>query len=197
VLSTAAADFFVLTPRFTFYVADPKEVADLLVFGPLAFCLVIVITQIRSAIERERAEADRDHLQLALDAAQLGWWQYDAFHRDFSWDERFKQILDVPANGAAVEEFMGWVHPEDEGRVWARLIAALNPTRPRSPGIEFRITRQGDGEVRWVETLSLPYFEGETADQRAVKVLSRQVDWTQLRQGDACKRGRARCLLGH
>ena len=38
VLSTAAADFFVLEPRwsFSFTVEDPANVADLLLFGPLA-----------------------------------------------------------------------------------------------------------------------------------------------------------------
>ena len=43
VLSTAAADFFVLAPRwsFSFSVEDPANVADLLLFGPLAAYLVI------------------------------------------------------------------------------------------------------------------------------------------------------------
>jgi hypothetical protein len=36
VLSTAVADFFVLSPRWSFSVEDPANVADLLLFGPLA-----------------------------------------------------------------------------------------------------------------------------------------------------------------
>jgi K+-sensing histidine kinase KdpD len=99
VLSTAAADFFVLSPRFSFYVDDPAEVADLLLFGPLAAYLVIVIARMRMAIEREQAEralrASKDRLQLCLDAAVLGWWQYEPRHRLVSGDGRFKEIFAV------------------------------------------------------------------------------------------------------
>jgi Domain of unknown function (DUF4118) len=51
VLSTAAADFFVLEPRwaFSFSVEDPANVADLLLFGPLASYCVIIIARMRVA----------------------------------------------------------------------------------------------------------------------------------------------------
>src|SRR3974390_3139888 len=92
-LSTAAAAFFVLSPRFSFYIDDPAAVADLLVFGPLASYSVLLIARARLAIEREQAEralrASRDRLQFALDAAQLGCWQYDPRRRVASGDARF------------------------------------------------------------------------------------------------------------
>jgi two-component sensor histidine kinase len=56
VLSTAAADFFVLEPRWSFYLDDPAAVADLLLFGPLAFFCVFLIGRMRLAIEHEQAE---------------------------------------------------------------------------------------------------------------------------------------------
>jgi PAS domain S-box-containing protein len=182
VLSTASADFFVLSPRYSFFPESSADLLDLLVFGPLASYLVIFIGQMRTAIEREQVEASRDRLQLAFDAAQLGWWQYDALRRDFLWNGRFKKILDVPADGAPVQEFMNWVHPEDAGRVSARIDAVLDPTKPRTRGIEFRIIRQGDGEVRWVETLGLPYFRGEAPDRRAISVLGTIADITERKE---------------
>jgi hypothetical protein len=55
VLSTAAVDFFVLEPRWSFTVSveDAANVADLLLFGPLAAYCVILISRMRIAIERE------------------------------------------------------------------------------------------------------------------------------------------------
>lgn len=180
VLSTAAADFFVLSPRWVFSVVeDPANVADLLVFGPLASYLVIIIARMRLAIEREQTEVGKDRLQLALDAAQLGWWQYDPLRRNLSWDGRFKKIFDVHANGATVQEFMSWVHPEDARRVWARLETGLDPAQPRRYGIKFRIVRRGDGEVRWVETLGLPYFERDGLDRRAISAAGTIQDVTE------------------
>jgi two-component sensor histidine kinase len=58
VLSTAAADFFLLEPRWSFYLDDPAAVADLLLFGPLAFSCVFLIGRMRLAIEHEQAERD-------------------------------------------------------------------------------------------------------------------------------------------
>src|SRR6516225_7058114 len=71
VLSTAAADFFVLYPRWSFNVEDPANVADLLLFGPLASYCVMLIGRMRMVIEQHALRASKDRLQAALDAAQL------------------------------------------------------------------------------------------------------------------------------
>src|SRR5262249_49470577 len=109
VLSTAAADFFVLSPRWSFNsfnVADPGSVGDLLLFGPLAAYCVIVIAWMRFAIEHDQAEAHKDRLQLALDAAQLGWWQYDPANRvALWWDRRVTEMFDVAQDKTDIEEF--------------------------------------------------------------------------------------------
>jgi hypothetical protein len=72
------------------------------VFGPLASYVVILLGQMRFAIEREQAEANKDRLQSALDAARLGSWQYELLHRVFSLDERGKEIFAVAENTATV-----------------------------------------------------------------------------------------------
>jgi K+-sensing histidine kinase KdpD len=121
VLSTASVDFFVLLPRFSFFPETSADLADLLVFGPLASYLVIVITQMRFAIERQQAQASKGRLQLALGAAQLGWWQYDALRRVVSGDTRFKEIFDVASDEVPLDEIMKRVHPDDAERGWPDL----------------------------------------------------------------------------
>jgi PAS domain S-box-containing protein len=176
VLSTGAADFFVLAPRlsFSFYVDDPAALADLLLFGPLAFCCVILIGRMRMAIEREQAEralrASKDRLQSALDAAKLGSWQYDPLHRVFSWDARSKEIFGVPEDGATVEEFMNWVHPDDVERVRVAYHRALDPAQPERSPTQFRLWR-GDGKVRWVETQGLAHLEGAGRERQVVSFI--------------------------
>ena len=158
VLSTAAADFFVLEPRWSFNVEDPANVADLLLFGPLAAYCAILIGRMRLAIERERAEAalrvGKDRLQSALDAAKLGSWQYDPLQRVFSWDARSKEIFAAAENAATIEEFMNWVHPGDGERVWAAFRAALDPAQPERSPTQFRL-RRGDRKFRWMEPKGL------------------------------------------
>jgi PAS domain S-box-containing protein len=177
VLSTGAADFFVLEPRYSFYVDDPADVADLLLFGPLAAYLVIVIARMRFAIEYEQAEANKDRLQSVLDAAKLGSWQYDHHHRAFSWDARSKEILGVPEDGAIVEEFMSWVHPDDVEKVWAAYHTALDPAQPERSPTQFRL-RRGNGKVCWVETQGLAHLEGTGRDRQVVSFIGTVQDIT-------------------
>jgi PAS domain S-box-containing protein len=187
VLSTAAADFFVLAPRFSFsfYVDDPAALADLLLFGPLASYCVILIGRMRVTIEREQAEralrANKDRLQSALDAAKLGSWQYDPLHRVFSWDARGKEIFAVAENGATVEEFMNWVHPDDAERVWAAYHAALDPAQPERSPTQFRLRRR-DGKVCWVETQGLAHLGGAGRERHVVSFIGTVQDITERKE---------------
>jgi two-component sensor histidine kinase len=59
VLSIAAATFFVLPPRLSFYVDHPGEVVALLLFILISFMDVILITGLRLAVERYRELSQR------------------------------------------------------------------------------------------------------------------------------------------
>jgi PAS domain S-box-containing protein len=181
VLSTAAVDFFVLSPRFSFFPETSADLADLLLFGPLASYLVIIIARMRFAIEREQTEANKDRLQSALDAAQLGSWQYDPLHRVFSWDARGKEIFAVAENGATVDKFMNWVHPDDAERVWTAFRTALDPVQPKRSPTQFRFQR-GDGEVRWVETQGLTHLEGAGPKRRVLSFIGTVQDITERKE---------------
>jgi PAS domain S-box-containing protein len=185
VLSTAAADFFVLSPRFSFYVDDPAAVMDLLLFGPLASYCAFLVGRMRSEIEHGQAEqilrASKDRLQLALNAAQLGWWHYDPFNDVILVDARLKQIFDFTADETPVDEFMKRVHPGDAARVWTDREAALDPADPKPYAHEYRIQRR-DGEVRWVEAHGRAYFDGSGQERRLVSFVGTAQDITERKE---------------
>jgi PAS domain S-box-containing protein len=142
----------------------------------------MVISWMRFAIESEQVGASKDRLQLALDAAQLGWWQYDPLNRVVLWsDRRSKELYDVAEDKTDIEEFTKRVHPEDVGRVWAAMEAALDPTDPKSYAIEYRVQR-GDGEVRFLEAHGLTYFEGDSHERRAVSMVGTAQDLTKRKE---------------
>jgi CHASE3 domain sensor protein len=98
--------------------------------------------------ERERSKA---RLQLALDAARLGWWRYDPLYHVFSWDIRSKEILAIAENRAATEEeIMRLVHADDAEKVRMAFQMGCSTTDPKQNAIEARV-RRGDSEVRWVK----------------------------------------------
>ncbi len=135
-------------------------------FGrPLRHMAVIQDLNARKRAE-EDLKASKDRLQLALNAAQLGSWQYDPRHRVFSGDARAQEIFDFAENEAPIEEVMKRVHPDDLEKVLAAIEASLDPVDPKRSATEFRL-RRADGEIRWVETLGLAYFEGAGPERRA------------------------------
>jgi PAS domain S-box-containing protein len=132
-------------------------------------------------IREQVLQASKDRLQLCLKAAQLGSWEYDPFRRVFSWDTRSKEIFGVTENGATVEEFMSWVHPDDAERVWAAFYAALDPSEPKHSTTEFRL-RLRDGGFRWVETLGRAHFEGAGRRRTAVSAVGTAADITERKE---------------
>jgi PAS domain S-box-containing protein len=90
--------------------------------------------------------------------------RYDPSHRVVSGDARCQEIFDIAKTEAPIEEVLKPVHPDDAERLWAAIEASLDPVDPMRSTTEFRLRRR-NGEVRWVETLGLAYFEG--AGERA------------------------------
>jgi PAS domain S-box-containing protein len=167
VLSVVAAAFFVLPPRLSFYVEKPGDVLALLLYAVVMVFNVTLITGTRFAVQALRASKDR--LQSALDAGKLGSWRYDHHHRVFSWDGRSKEIFGVPEDGAAVEEFMNWVHPDDVEKVWAAYHRALDPAQPQRFPTQFRL-RRGNSKG-WVETQGLAHVEGAGRERQVVSFI--------------------------
>jgi PAS domain S-box-containing protein len=166
-----------------------ERVGTLLQVGaPIPFvliCAIGVLTRLymrRSLSEltvalRQRAQ-NQLRLQLAMDAAHLGSWQYDPRHGVISGDMRFKEIVDVAENEMPIEGIIERVNPDDAERVRAALQPALDPAEPPRSTTEFRLQR-GDGEVRWVEALGLTQFESVGRAQGATGVVGTVSDITE------------------
>jgi PAS domain S-box-containing protein len=134
---------------------------------------------------RKQAEQDlqasKDRMQFALNAALLGWWQYDPIRRVVSGDSRFQEIFDLTADEIPIDHVLKRVHPDDADRVKANLDAALDPIDPRRSANEFRL-RRGSGELCWVEVHGLAYFEGAGRERRAVSMVGTIADITKRKQ---------------
>jgi PAS domain S-box-containing protein len=149
---------------------------------------IVVIQDINAQKQAEQdLQANRDRLQLALDAAQLGWWQYDPLHRVCSWDARSQKALGIARNEATLEEIIKLVHPDDVERLLTALEAKLDPANANRSPTEWRL-RLGHGEVRWVETLALAHFEGDGRERRAVSVVGTFADITERKEREEKER---------
>jgi PAS domain S-box-containing protein len=125
--------------------------------------------------------ASKARLQIAMDAARLGWWHYDPRQRTFSGDARAKEIFELTADETPMEEIQRRVHQDDAEWFGAASEAALDPLDPKPHVIEFRLRRK-NGEVQWVEVHWLAYFEGARRDRRGASVVGTVVDITERKE---------------
>jgi PAS domain S-box-containing protein len=119
-----------------------------------------------------------EQLQLALDAARMGWWHYNPLTRISRYDERFREIFGITGCERPNEEILARIHPEDLPRVWETVEAALDPRDPRPYAAEYRIFLN-DRSVRWVEAHGLASFEGAGTERRATSLVGTAADITE------------------
>jgi PAS domain S-box-containing protein len=136
------------------------------------------------SLDREKKanpHAIAEQLQLALNAAHMGWWHYDPVTKIAKYDQRYREIFGVGGNERPNEEILARLHPEDLPRVLAAVEAALNPAEAKPYSIEYRVVLD-DRSIRWVEAHGLASFEGEGATRHASSFVGTVADVTDRKQ---------------
>ena len=102
---------------------------------------------------------DRDRqLQLALDAAELGTWNWDPSTNELAWSDRCRTLIGVSADEPpSVDTFLKLVHSDDRAAVESAIASALRDGDSYS--IEYRIVLP-DGEIRWLHSLGRVHQTG-------------------------------------
>ncbi|TVP51597.1 MAG: PAS domain S-box protein, partial [Gemmatimonadales bacterium] len=100
---------------------------------------------VRESWDRER------WLHLALEAGQMGAWEFDPDSGAVRWSPTLEAIHGIPEGSFAgtFEAFLKDVHPEDMPRL-RRSIERASSGEPSHYHLQYRIIRP-DGETRWLE----------------------------------------------
>ena len=137
----------------------------------------IVVALARHDAE-ERVERSEERQRLALDAAHLGVWEWEAGSDRLSMGGYLPAMLGAAREAFATtwSEFLTRVHPDDRDTLRAVLEQARATDQPLN--LTFRVLRDG-GEICWVEAHARAYGATATAPERVVGVLQ---DITERRQ---------------
>jgi PAS domain S-box-containing protein len=125
----------------------------------------------RMRLRAEEAEAllrkHEERLQLAIDAGELGIWDWDIVHNRVTWSDRVYELhgLDKGAFGGRVEDFASLVHPDDVATVRDGIERAL--AGGPAYDIEFRVPFK-DGRLRWLTTRAQVIRDGDGTPVRMV-----------------------------
>ncbi len=156
IVSTLSINEFFIPPLGQF---TDLTVSDLIRL--LSFALVAVVIHGLSAhlkisqhqieqLNRRRLAESRDRLQTALNAAQMGMWDWDMVANQIQWSPEHEQLLGLSPGSfdGRYQTFDDRVHPEDKDTLNQVITEALQNHKPYHH--EFRVIWP-DGSIHWVE----------------------------------------------
>ncbi len=125
------------------YLIKPFTARELLARVGAQIDMAAIRRDARSAVEESRAT-----LEMAMEAASLGAWEFDRETGNTTVSDRVRKIFGVDLGEGAVNIWFSQLHPDDRPRVEAEFRAALEGTS--NYDTEFRVV-DGD-QVRWVRS---------------------------------------------
>ena len=152
----------------------------------LRFCEDAAADSVRRSVHRSSHQTHARDLslseqrRLALDSAQMGWWQLDLASKQVFCDERFRTIFGTDGAVVSYDWALASIHPDDRAGIEGLVRAAIDPVNPTPYSVEHRLVR-GGGALRWVAARGQAIFEGEGAERRAVSLVGTVIDVTEAK----------------
>lgn len=145
------------------------------------------IGQVQDITGRKRAESSlrksENMLALAVEAGQLGIWNWDQLTRTLVWSERCNEMAGLPrGSDITMETAIETVHPEERGHVMDE--AKLSIKKGADIELEYR-TLWPDGTVRWLQTRGRAIYD---AANNLVRITGVSQDVTERRESEEALR---------
>lgn len=125
------------------------------------------VTERREAIDRLLRQEET--LRLAIDAADVGTWDYNIETGELGWSERLYGMFGLPPDAPLdIEATMDLVHPSDRSRVEEASARAMDPAVRADFAVEYRVIGRDDYVERWLNAKGKVFFSADGKPQRFV-----------------------------
>ncbi len=155
--------------------ASPIINADGLVQGYIGS---IVDNEDRKVAELERERSER-RLQVALTASGIGTWEWDVIGNHFTLSPRALAIFGFEHGSVSYERLQDCILAEDLPEVQRLSKLALDPAVRAHAPYRYRIRRETDQQVRWVEAHGEALFESHNGALRPHTYIGTFLDITE------------------
>ncbi|MBD2183497.1 PAS domain S-box protein [Planktothrix sp. FACHB-1355] len=156
VLSILALNYYFIPPLRQFWGTTPDDVLRLGIFTVVALMIAFIggdlqeskrkVEQLSRKLQQESAE----RLKTALNAAQMGMWDWDIVTGKITWSPEHEMLLGLAPGSfdGRYETFDACLYPEDREGLEKAIEQSLNHRIPYQH--EYRVV-WADGSVHWVE----------------------------------------------
>jgi PAS domain S-box-containing protein len=138
--------------------------------GELA-AVVLVHVDLTERMQAEEAlRAEQERLRVALEAGEMGTWEWNVATGRVTWSEGLQRIhgLRPGTFGGTFDDYRRDIHPEDAERVLAAVARTMDGAEHR---LAYRIVRP-DGQVRWLEARGVLFRDGQGRPQKLLGICS-------------------------
>jgi PAS domain S-box-containing protein len=124
-----------------------------------------------------------ERLRLAVDNAEVGFWDVDVINDALIWPPRTKSMFGISADvPVTMQDFYDGLLPEDREVTSEAYAAAADPERRALYDAEYRTVGKEDGVIRWVAAKGRGIFDGAG---RCLRVAGTAVDITARKAAEA------------
>lgn len=125
-----------------------------------------VVERCWAHVERVGAEArlreSEERLRLAVDNADVGFWDLDVVTDTLTWPARTKAMFGIsPEVPVTIQDFYDGLHSDDREATSAAFAAAADPVQRALYHVEYRTIGKEDGVVRWLEAKGRGVFDDQ------------------------------------
>ena len=149
-----------------------------------------VVERCWAHVERVGAEArlreSEERLRLAVDNADIGFWDVDEVNGKLTWPARTKAMFGIAADvPVTMQDFYDGLHPDDREMTSAAYAAAADPVKRALYDVEYRTIGREDGALRWVAAKGRGVFD---ASGRCLRVAGTAVEVTARKEAEEALR---------
>jgi PAS domain S-box-containing protein len=119
-----------------------------------------LVIQHRLIEEQSALAASEERLRLAVENADIGFWDVDVVNDTLIWPERTKAMFGISADiPVTMADFYNGLHPDDRERTTAAYLAAADPEARAVYDVEYRTIGKEDGVERWIAAKGRGVFD--------------------------------------
>jgi len=131
----------------------------------------------------DRLRESEERLRLAVENADIGFWDVQEGHGHLTWPPRTKAMFGISADvPVSMDDFYAGLHPEDLPRVAEAYSAAADPKKRALYDVEYRTIGKEDGIVRWVAAKGRGIFDRDGPHARCTRVVGTVIDISQRKE---------------
>lgn len=169
----------------------PIRNADHQIKGVLSLAVnVTERTNARDAADQQAKEADlfNERLTLAVEAAEMGMWDWTAETGAIYWSDRYKEIFGVGPDQPLTHEFwLSYIHPDDRDWVRRKVDALNDPASGGRLQMDYRIIHP-DGDIRWISCRGRMLYTTEGGETKPLRLLGTMLDNTERRKNEEARK---------